>query len=523
MNPRRRRGSLAASPLLIGALTTLIVVVAVYISYNANNGLPFVPTYDIKAELPESSGLQPGNEVRLSGERIGVVSGLTPHQNSATGRVTAIASLKLEKKVQPLPADTDTVVESVSTIGLKYLELKRGTSHATLAPGQTIPVSQSREPVEIQDFFNIFDKPTRDAIQENTITYGAGFAGRGPGINQAIATLRPLVKNAIPVLHNLASPQTGLGQLFVALDKTASQIAPVAEEQAAFFVDLDTFFTEWAKAAPSLERTIEGGPAALRQATYSLPHEAPFIEKSTEFMRLLRPSASALRTTAAPLGHAFEVGAVNLRAAAAINQPLAKSLQALELFSQNPVVTTALEEITKTAQLGNPLLAGLAPAQTVCNYITLAFRNLANLLSENVGVGTLARAVPILSPSGKNSEGLPASAPAAGPVPGYLTEREASVNGTGKVIENNYLHYNPYPNVAGPGQPKECEAGNESYTVGKTVIGNTSTTLGTLHDATTRSENAFGEKYPSSTLKYLPKEGTSKAASATGKQKGKGE
>jgi len=217
--------------------------------------------------------------------------------------------LKLEKKIEPLSASTTTIVQSVSTIGLKYLELTPGHSRRTIAPGGTIPVSQSSEPVQIQDFFNLFDKSTRIAIQQNTNTFGDAFAGRGLGLNQTIATLRPLVKNAIPVLHNLASPQTGLGQLFVAFDKTATQVAPVAEQQAAFYVDLDTFFTAWAKAAPSLERTIEGGPAALHQAIYSLPYEAPFVEKSTEFMRLLRPSASLLRTTAGPLGHAFEVGA----------------------------------------------------------------------------------------------------------------------------------------------------------------------------------------------------------------------
>jgi ABC-type transporter Mla subunit MlaD len=517
MNPRRRRGSLAGSPLLIGALTTLIAVVAVYISYNANNGLPFTPTYNIKVALPESSGLQPGNEVRLSGKRIGVVSGLVPHQDPATGRVTAIASLRLEKKVQPLPADTTTLVESVSTIGLKYLELTRGHSRQSIPSGHTIPVSQSREPVQIQDFFNMFDKPTRLAIQQNTNTFGDAFAERGNGLNQTFATLRPLVKNAVPVLHNLASPQTGLHELFVAFDKTATQLSPVAEQQAAFFDDLDTFFTAWASAAPSLERTIEGGPAALRQAIHSLPYEAPFIEKSTEFMRLLRPSASVLRTSAGALGHAFQVGAVNLQGASELNKELATALEAFRSFSENPVVTLGLEEFTKTVLLGNPLLAGLAPAQTTCNYFSLAFRNLANLLSENNGVGTMARAVPIFSPSGPNNEGLPASAPANG----GSVEHEVSGSSTagGKIILNNYLHYNPYPNVAGPGQPKECEAGNEQYKVGETKIGNTPITAGTLHDATKRGENAFGEKYPSSTSKDFPAEGASNSQTTKSKSK----
>ena len=87
----------------------------------------------------------------------------------------------------------------------------------------------------------------------------------------------------------------------------------MAQANANVFSDLDTFFTAWAGVAPSLERTIEGGPAALEQATYSLPYQAPFVEKSTEFMRLLRPTASALRISAQPLGHAFAEGAVNLR------------------------------------------------------------------------------------------------------------------------------------------------------------------------------------------------------------------
>ena len=89
---RRRSSSIAGSPLLIGAVTTLIVVVAVFLSYNANNGLPFVPTYNIKVELPGASGLQDANQVRIAGTRVGIVSSLTPHQNPSTGQVTAVAT-----------------------------------------------------------------------------------------------------------------------------------------------------------------------------------------------------------------------------------------------------------------------------------------------------------------------------------------------------------------------------------------------------------------------------------------------
>ena len=188
---RRRSSSIAGSPLLIGAVTTLIAVVAVYLSYNANNGLPFVPTYSIKVELPQASGLQDQNQVRLGGTRVGTVSSLSPHENPRTGQVTAIATLKLEKKVEPLPANTTAAVQSVSTIGLKYLELKRGNSAATIKAGHTLPISQTREPVNIEELFNMFDKPTRTAIKVNTNNFGDGLAGRGTGLNQVIHELPP--------------------------------------------------------------------------------------------------------------------------------------------------------------------------------------------------------------------------------------------------------------------------------------------------------------------------------------------
>jgi virulence factor Mce-like protein len=521
----RRGNSLAGSPLLIGAITTLIIVVAVFISYNANNGLPFVPTYNIKVALPETSGLQATNQVRIAGTRVGIVSSLSPHEDPSTGRVTAIADLKLEKKVQPLPADTKAIVQSVSAVGLKYLELEKGSSSQTLKAGATIPVSQTREPVDIDQLFNMFDQKTRTAIQQNTINFGDGLAERGLGLNDTIATLRPLVINATPVLHNLAAPKTGLQELWIALDRVASQTAPVAQANANVFSDLDTFFTAFAGAAPSLERTIEGGPAALQQATYSLPHEAHWVELSTEFMRLLRPTASALRTSAQPLGHAFAVGAVNLRAATALNTALNEAAKAFQAFAQNPVVTLGLEDLTQTTTLGNPILAGLAPEQVTCNYLTLAFRNVASLFSENVGVGTLARVLPILSPGGPNAEGFPASAPANGP----SVDRAPGVFGkageVGPPINDNHLHYNPYPNVAGPGQPQECEAGNETYAVGQTVIGHVSTNTGTTHEATTREQNLYGQPYPAATLKALGLESAQEKANKekAAKQKAKQE
>ena len=61
-------------------MTVLVAIVAVFLSYNANTGLPFVPTYDLKANLPNGSQLVVGFEVRIGGARVGQISDIVPMQ-----------------------------------------------------------------------------------------------------------------------------------------------------------------------------------------------------------------------------------------------------------------------------------------------------------------------------------------------------------------------------------------------------------------------------------------------------------
>ena len=57
----------------------------------------------------------------------------------------------------------------------------------------------------------------------------------------------------------------------------------------------------------------------------------------------------------------------------------------------------------------------------------------------------------------------------------------------------NFLHVNPYPNTASPGQnPFECEPGNEDYLAGQQVIGNVPGDQGTLTQAQNKKQLKAG-------------------------------
>src|SRR5262249_3134004 len=137
--PARRRGmrsgrvgSLAASPTLVGAVTVLVVVVAVFLAYQANQGLPFVPTYKLSAELPNADTLVPGNDGRIGGIRVGQIKSVdpvtvdnAPCPNDPTRQCTsqvAKVDMELNQDIKPLPDNSTMVVRSKSALGLKYLE-----------------------------------------------------------------------------------------------------------------------------------------------------------------------------------------------------------------------------------------------------------------------------------------------------------------------------------------------------------------------------------------------------------------
>jgi virulence factor Mce-like protein len=450
----RSRSTVAGNPVLIGAATVLVVIVAVFLSYNANQGLPFVPTYQLKAKTPSAANLVRGNEVRIGGTRVGSVDSIEVEQQD-DGTSIAVLGLKLERSVSPLPKDSTVLIRPRSALGLKYVELTRGTSDEGFEDGATIPLaSATPAPVEFDEFVNMFDDETRAASQTNLRGFGDAFAGRGQSINQAIGALRPLLRDVIPVARNLASEQTNLRRFVRELAETASIVAPAAETQAQLFVNLDRTFAALREVTPFIQESIAEGPETLDAAIRSFPIQRPFLANTEALFRELRPGVRALRRGAPDLADALEIGTPTLRRFPAFNRRLASLLTELETFSQDPLVPRGIRTLTDTVNLLNPTLQHLAPAQTTCNYIALWFRNIASLLSEGDVNGTWQRFIIVATPQGPNNEGGPSSGPANGPT-----------------VEN-HLHTNPYPNTASPGQPRECEAGNETYIKGRTITSN---------------------------------------------------
>ena len=514
MRSRSPVAALAASPTMVGAVTTLIVIVAVFLAYNANNGLPFVPVYRVSVEVPNASRLGNNNEIRIGGTRVGVVEAIEPivdESQSSTAQagggdtgVTPVAArldLKLDKTAEPLPQDSVFRVRYRSAFGLKYLEIVRGTGpdapegfvfdgtddgiscRLPVDPdafSETIP-EQSRNgcfqpQTEFDAISNTFDTKTREAARENLIGYGNAFAARGMSLNDAIQGLRPLFEDLGPVARVLANPKTQLRRFISSLARTARIVAPVSQQQANFFANAAIAFRAISSDEEALKSTISEGPPTLETAIDTLPRQRVFLAEFAELSRRLRPGVQQLRLALPSLNSAVRVGTPVLRRTPPMNRDLREVLVELKRLVYQPTTKVSLQRLSDTFGAAKPLLRWVVPAQTVCNYFNYWFTFLPEALSDSDQVGYNFRQALTSSPPGANTINLggvlvPVPGEVQGPVAGYSgiqangkTGAASPTPGMFEPLDLPILHGNPY---SPSGQhDADCQAGQTGYFLG---------------------------------------------------------
>ncbi len=468
-----RAQSLAASPTLVGAITTLIVIVAVFLAYNSSSGLPFVPTYRVSVEMPNAARVSPNNEVRIGGTRVGVVESIEPVTDEDTGTAAAKLNLKLDKSAEPLPADSTVSVRYKSSFGLKYVEITRGDGEG-LPEGGTLPVDQSSTQTEFDDISNTFDARTREASRANLLGFGNAFAGRGASLNLTIQKLNPLFANLKPVARTLTAPETRLERFFPALGRTAEIVAPVAPQQAELFTNMAITFGALSEDPQALKDTISSGPPTLAEGTPALRSQRPFLVDFADLNRRLRPGVVALRHALPTLNSALTVGAPVLEDTPPINVKLGQALTELRSLVRQPQTKTTLLRLRETFDQAAPAASFIAPYQTVCNYFGYWTSYFPEHLSERdnightqrvsiIGVpGTLTPETMPQTPIGAYS-GLQANGIQENDNPTTPTENEALQF---RPRDMPILHGNPYGPAVDESGNADCQPGQVGYLLG---------------------------------------------------------
>ena len=418
---------------------------------------------------PNGGRISPNNEVRIGGTRVGIVEQIEPVRDKKSGKAAAKLDLKLDKAVQPLPADTTVKVRYKSSFGLKYLELTRGHGPA-LPEGATIPVSHASAQTEFDDLANTFNPRTREASRENLVGYGDSFAARGSSLNLTIQRLNPLFTNLKPVARTLTAPGTRLERFFPALGRTAEIVAPVAQQQAELFANMATTFGALSEDPQALKDTISSGVPTLEQGTVALRAQRPFLVDFAELNRELLPGVRSLRRALPTLNSALTVGAPVLRRTPSMNAKLGAVFVELRSLVRQPQTKTTLLRLRETFDQAAPAAEHIAPYQTVCNYWNYWFTYLPEHLTQEDQVGTAQRVsiigtgpptdkeTPLDGYSGLQANGIVGPTPPP-PLPPTTV---------GKFAPHNIgiLHGNPYGPAVDANGSADCQSGQAGYPLG---------------------------------------------------------
>jgi virulence factor Mce-like protein len=389
---KRRQQSAFANPVLIGAVTVLVALVAVFLAYNANQGLPFVPTRELKVDIANGAELVAGNAVREGGYLVGLISELKPVQ-MANGQAGAQLTLKLDKAYGNVPVDSTISIQPRSVLGLKYLDLHKGASHRYFADGATLPESQTNVPVQFDDVFKMFDTKTRGAIQQDLVGFGDTLASRGSALNDTIASLPPLFGYLRPVAQYLSDPSTELTRFFNGLNSFMGAVAPVAQINAQLFGKMATTFGAIDRNPADLKATIAESPSTLSVSTQSLKVQQPLLTDLTTFGQNMAPATHSLEVALPVLNPALEQGTQVLGRTPPLNARLQQTMDALRTLAQAPGTNVALNGLIDTVQTLNPMVKYLGPYQTVCDGWNYWWTYIADHFSEATSFGFAERAL----------------------------------------------------------------------------------------------------------------------------------
>ncbi len=449
-----RRQGIADNPVLVGAGAILVILVMVLLSYNANSGLPFVPTYNITADLPNGAALVKGNEVRIGGARVGTVTTITAENTEDV--YYAKVSLKLDKNIGPIPENSTIEVRPKSTIGLKYVELTLGDGDKTIPNGGNLPLSQATTAVEFEDLLNTFDERVREGNKRSLQEFGNAFAGRGADLNTAFGTIGPLFKNLEPVARIVADPDTQLSRFIRVIARVATDYAASGEAGYEVWVNADRTFAAFAAASSGIQQSLEESPSTLAVLTENFPAERRYFRQLTDTVERFQPGAPYLPTVAANFAEITENGPSAFNKLYRMAPEFDKTLTQLGQFAADAQVRLGLNALKNFVVTINKPLQYITPAQTKCNYFGLFARNLASVVSSRdsgtsfLRFGAVAGWPNIPPHTGAES----------GPGNNLPSNAQDSYSANGQLVGNvwNYFNSNPYPTT---GQNGICGAGNE--------------------------------------------------------------
>jgi phospholipid/cholesterol/gamma-HCH transport system substrate-binding protein len=301
-----------SNPVRAAIVAILIVIVAVYFGFT--KAIPFKHGFRLKAAFATALNIHPRAPVRIAGVDVGKVTSIA--REGQVGVVT------MEINSNGLPIHTDATAKLRPRIFLEgnwFVELQPGSPSAkTISSGGILPITQTSDPVQLDQVLNALNTDTRANLQDFLIGYGdaltrkptpAEDANQEPEVRglDAAQALNKAYQRGPASLRGSAVVNQALGgtephdlsKLVASLGKVSAALNVHEQELGELIGNLDTFFGAFAIQSTNLSATVAELPSVLHNVNRGLASLDASFGPTRTFAQDILPGVKATNPTVA--------------------------------------------------------------------------------------------------------------------------------------------------------------------------------------------------------------------------------
>jgi len=271
-------------PLRAGLIALALIVVGIYFAFA--RALPVGDHYEIEAVFHTANNVKERQPVRIAGVDVGKVVKV---RHLEPGTPAAIVTMRIADEGRPIHQDARVSIRARMFLeGNWFLDLQPGTPDAGELPdGGSLPIAQTRGPVQLGQLFTALQSDTRKNLQTLLEEYSSALEGEGAdGFRRSIPYWEPAYRNAAIVQdatlgvlqHDLSEYIDASGRVARGLDRSPAALK-------ALIADFNTAAGAFAREAENLALTIEELPRTLgaaRPALFALNEALPPFRRFAE-------------------------------------------------------------------------------------------------------------------------------------------------------------------------------------------------------------------------------------------------
>jgi phospholipid/cholesterol/gamma-HCH transport system substrate-binding protein len=157
-----RKDRTGAPPFRVGAIVLAVLAVIVFLGFTKH--VPFTHGFRVKAVFESANSIRKNSPVRIAGVNVGKVVGIDGEQGSNA----AVVTMEIDDNGLPIHKDaTFKIRPRIFLEGNFFVDVAPGTpSSPTIDSGDTIPVTQTSTPVQLDQILTALQSGTRRSLQE---------------------------------------------------------------------------------------------------------------------------------------------------------------------------------------------------------------------------------------------------------------------------------------------------------------------------------------------------------------------